>query len=86
MWYKITFHATPISFEKYKLVYLETKDFQLFSFACVHAYEDRFSGLCFLHGPSMFTVQAKIYGVPYNQSSSIAFIEISSYWSATKSS
>ena len=26
-----------------------------------------------LHGPSMFAVQAKIYGVLYNQASSIAF-------------
>ena len=39
-----------------------------------------------LHGPSMFTVKAKIYGVLYNQASSIAFDETSSYWSALKSS
>ena len=39
-----------------------------------------------LHGPSMFAVKAKIYGVLYNQASSIAFDEISSYWSALKSS
>ena len=39
-----------------------------------------------LHGPSMFTVKAKIYGVLYNQSISIAFDETSSYWSALKSS
>ena len=39
-----------------------------------------------LHGPSMFTVKAKIYGVLYKQSSSIAFVETSSYWSAPKSS
>ena len=32
-----------------------------------------------LHGPSMFTVNAKIYGVLYKQSSSIAFVETSSY-------
>ena len=38
-----------------------------------------------LHGPTMFAVKAKIYGVPYNQSSSIAFDETSSYWSAPKS-
>ena len=37
-----------------------------------------------LHGPSMFTVKAKIYGVPYKQSSSNAFDETSSYWSALK--
>ena len=32
-----------------------------------------------LHGPSMFAVKAKHYGVFYNQSSSIAFDETSSY-------
>ena len=39
-----------------------------------------------LHGPSMFVVKAKIYGVLYKQSSSIAFDETSSYWSALKRS
>ena len=39
-----------------------------------------------LHGPSMFAVKAKIYGVLYNQASSIAFDETSSYWSALKKS
>ena len=39
-----------------------------------------------LHGPSMFAVKAKIYGVLYNQASSIAFDETSSYWSTLKSS
>ena len=39
-----------------------------------------------LHGPSMFAVKAKIYGVLYNQASSIAFDETSTYWSALKSS
>ena len=39
-----------------------------------------------LHGPSMIAVKAKIYGVFYKQSSSIAFDETSSYWSALKSS
>ena len=39
-----------------------------------------------LHGPSMFAVKAKIYGVLYNLASSIAFDETSSYWSALKSS
>ena len=39
-----------------------------------------------LHGPSMFAVKVKIYGVLYNQASSIAFDETSSYWSALKSS
>ena len=39
-----------------------------------------------LHGPSMFAVKAKIYGVLYNQASQIAFDETSSYWSALKSS
>ena len=37
-----------------------------------------------LHGPSMFAVKAKIYGVLYKQSSSIAFDETSTYWSALK--
>ena len=32
-----------------------------------------------LHGPTMFAVKAKVYGVLYNQSSSIAFDETSSY-------
>ena len=39
-----------------------------------------------LHGPSIFAVKAKIFGVLYNQSSSITFDETSSYWSALKSS
>ena len=39
-----------------------------------------------LHGPSMFAVKAKFYGVLYNQASSIAFDETSSYWSALNSS
>ena len=39
-----------------------------------------------LHGPSMFAVEAKIYGVLYNQASSIAFDETSSYWLALKRS
>ena len=34
---------------------------------------------------SMLAVKAKIYGVLYKQSSSIAFDETSSYWSALKS-
>ena len=34
----------------------------------------------------MFAVMAKIYGVLYKQSSSIAFDETSSYWSALKKS
>ena len=34
----------------------------------------------------MFAVNAKIYGVLYNQSSSIVFAETSSYWSAPKGS
>ena len=34
----------------------------------------------------MLAVKAKIYGVPYKQSSFIAFDETSSYWSALKSS
>ena len=33
----------------------------------------------------MFAVMAKIYGVIYSQSSSIAFDQTSSYWSAPKS-
>ena len=39
-----------------------------------------------LYGSSMFPVKAKIYGVLYNQSSSVAFDETFSYWSAPKSS
>ena len=39
-----------------------------------------------LHGPSMFAVKAKIYGVIYKQSSSIALDTTSSYWSAPKTS
>ena len=39
-----------------------------------------------LHSPSMLAVKAKIYEVLYKQSSSIAFDETSSYWSALKSS
>ena len=39
-----------------------------------------------LHGPPMFAVRANIYGVLYNQASSIAFDETSSYWSALKRS
>ena len=39
-----------------------------------------------LNGPSMLAVKAKIYGVLYKQSSSIAFDETSSYWTALKSS
>ena len=39
-----------------------------------------------LHGPSMFAVKAKIYGVLYNQSGSIAFGETPTYWSAQKAS
>ena len=38
------------------------------------------------HGPSMLANKAKIYGVLYKQSSSIAFDETSSYWSALISS
>ena len=37
-----------------------------------------------LHGPSMFAIKAKIYGVLYKQSNSIAVDETSSYWSAQK--
>ena len=39
-----------------------------------------------LHGPSVFAVRAKIYGVLYNLASSIAFDETSSYWPALKRS
>ena len=39
-----------------------------------------------LHGPSMFAVKTRIYEVFYNQSSSFAFDETPSYWSAPKSS
>ena len=36
--------------------------------------------------PVTFAVRAKIYRVLYNQASSIAFDETSSYWSALKCS
>ena len=36
------------------------------------------SQLHILHGPSIVAVKAKIYGVPYNQASSVAFDETSS--------
>ena len=39
-----------------------------------------------LNSPSMLAVKAKIHGVLYKQSSSIAFDETSSYWSVLKSS
>ena len=39
-----------------------------------------------LHGPSMLAVKAKIFGVLYKQSSSIASDETSSYWSVPKNS
>ena len=39
-----------------------------------------------LHGPLMLAVKANIYGLLYKQSSSVAFDETSSYWSALKSS
>ena len=48
--------------------------------------DSTFIAFTLLHGPSMFAVKAKIYGVLYNQAGSIAFDETSSYWSALKSS
>ena len=39
-----------------------------------------------LHGPSIFVVRAKTYGVLYNQASSMAFDETSRYWSTLKRS
>ena len=39
-----------------------------------------------MHGPSIFAVKAKIYGVLYKQSSSIAFDETSSYRPSLKRS
>ena len=36
------------------------------------------------HDPAMFAIKAKIYGVLYKQSSSIALDETSSYWLALK--
>ena len=41
---------------------------------------------CQIAWPVNVRVKAKIYGVIYNQSSSIDFDETSSYWSAPKSS
>ena len=38
------------------------------------------------HGPSMFPIKGKIYGVLYKLSNSIAFDETSSYWLAPKNS
>ena len=48
--------------------------------------QQRNTYLLLLHGPSMFADKAKIHGALYNQASSIAFDEASSYWSALKSS
>ena len=48
--------------------------------------EGKHNQISVLHGTSMFVVKAKIYGVLYNQASSIAVDETSSYWSAPKSS
>ena len=42
--------------------------------------------MALLHGPLMFAAKAKFYRVLYKQSSSIAFDETSSYWSAPKNS
>ena len=58
----------------------DTPSIKLYSFSYV------FTLRKLLHGPSMLAVKAKIYGVLYKQSSSIAFDETSSYWSALKSS
>ena len=50
----------------------------------VDIFSERIHLFAKLHGPSMFAVEAKIYGVLYKQSSSIAFDKTSSYWSAPK--
>ena len=42
-------------------------------------YENHITQPGILHGPSMFAVRANIYGVLYNQASSTAFHETSSY-------
>ena len=52
---------------------------------CIHSNQDALVKVK-LHGPSMFAIKAKIYEVLYKQSSSIAFDETSSYWSAPKNS
>ena len=59
----------------------------VFLSSCFDAFDEsvlRHSDL--LHRPSMLAVKAEIYGVLYNQSSSIAFDETCSYWLALKSS
>ena len=61
-----------------KLFHFRTYTLIIFAASSIRISSDK------LHGPSMFAVRAKIYGVLYNQASSIAFNEISSYWSALK--
>ena len=53
---------------------------------CVALATNNLRRINLLHGPSMFAVKAKIYGVLYNPASLIDFDETSSYWSAPKSS
>ena len=55
-------------------------------FVIVNIFLNKHNDIQILHGPSMLAVKAKIYGVLYKQSSSIAFDETSSYWSAPKTS
>ena len=76
-----------VLFQVYLTLFFLPVDLSSLSSECIHFY------LLFLlyfaqklHGPSILAVKAKFYGVLYKQSSSIAFDETSSYWSALKSS
>ena len=73
------------------------QDYYHFDCSCPrHLYFSRLTIICYYYyyyyyynchcSPSMFAAKAKIYGVLYNPSSSLAFDETSSYWSAPKSS
>ena len=54
-----------------------------FKFVCIFSLSEQ---IVHITHPSMLAVMTKIYGVLYKQSSSIAFAETSSYWSAPKNS
>ena len=78
--YQLTITKTYLILLSSKAIVTVTSLFVYYSRLCLLFKKGR------LHGPSMFAVKAKIYGVLYNQASSIAFDETSSYWSALKSS
>ena len=78
--------AIPVgkTIEMFCIIFTNVKTFQFtyhLRISMFHKFDRRI-----LHGSSMFAVRAKIYGVLYNQVSSIAFDETSSYWSALKRS